>query len=113
MHAKTTARANADPLVPSCKPIATASAVTPAECDDGMPPELSILLESHFFSLYLQIFDKKCWVVKQTNIQLPSTQSVKNELELKQGSIYNICSSPRNTSKSILAHKESSQNISF
>lgn len=49
-----TAMANADPPGPSCIPIATARAVTVAECDDGIPPELSILLESHFLSLNLQ-----------------------------------------------------------
>lgn len=40
---------------PSCKPMHAARDVTVAECDDGIPPELSILLVSHFFSLYLPI----------------------------------------------------------
>lgn len=50
-----TAMAKADPPTPSCKPIATDRAVTVAECDDGIPPELSIFLESHFLSLNLHI----------------------------------------------------------
>jgi hypothetical protein len=47
--------AKAGDPVPSCKPIATARAVTVAECEDGIPPESSILLESHLFSLNLSI----------------------------------------------------------
>ena len=53
MHAKTKASAKAGPPVPSCKPIATARDVTVAECDEGIPPDPSILLESHLFSLNL------------------------------------------------------------
>lgn len=49
--------ANADAPVPSRKPIATARAVTVAEWEDGIPPEPSILLESHLFSLYLHIYE--------------------------------------------------------
>lgn len=52
-HAKTTAMAKAGPPVPSWRPIEAARAVTVAEWDEGIPPELSILLESHLFSLYL------------------------------------------------------------
>lgn len=48
--------AKADPPVPSCKPTAAARAVTVAECEDGIPPELTILLESHLFSLTLHIY---------------------------------------------------------
>jgi hypothetical protein len=54
-QAKTTTMAKAGDPVPSCKPIATARAVTVAECEDGIPPESSILLESHLFSLNLSI----------------------------------------------------------
>lgn len=55
MHANTTAIAKAGLPVPSCKAIDTARAITVAECDDGIPPEPSILLESHLFSLNLSI----------------------------------------------------------
>lgn len=55
IHAKMTAIAKADEPVPSWKPIATAKADTVAECDEGIPPESSNLLESHLFSLYLSI----------------------------------------------------------
>lgn len=55
MHAKTTATAKAADPAPSWKPIATAKADTVAECDEGIPPESSNLLESHLFSLYLSI----------------------------------------------------------
>jgi hypothetical protein len=55
IHARMTAIANTDDAVPSWKPIATAKAVTVAECDEGIPPESSNLLESHLFSLYLSI----------------------------------------------------------
>lgn len=55
-HANTTAMANADPPVPSCKPTVAARAVTVAECEDGIPPELTILLESHLLSLTLHIY---------------------------------------------------------
>lgn len=54
-HAKMTAMAKSDPPVPCCKAIAAARAVTVAECEEGIPPELNILLESHLFSLYLHI----------------------------------------------------------
>lgn len=47
--------ANDDPPTPSCRPIETANAMTVAECDDGIPPEPSIFLESHLLSLYLHI----------------------------------------------------------
>lgn len=47
--------ANDPPPTPSSKPIAVARAVTVAECDDGIPPELSIFLESHFLSFNLHI----------------------------------------------------------
>lgn len=53
-HAKTTEMANDDPPAPSCNPIAVARAITVAECDDGIPPDPSILLESHLLSLNLQ-----------------------------------------------------------
>jgi len=55
MHAKTTATAKADDPAPSWRPIATTRADTVAECDEGIPPESSNLLESHRFSLYLSI----------------------------------------------------------
>lgn len=55
IHAKMTAIAKADDAVPSWKPIATAKADTVAECDEGIPPESSNLLESHLLSLYLSI----------------------------------------------------------
>lgn len=55
MAAKITARANDDPPVPSFKPIATARAVTVAECEDGIPPDPNSLLESHLFSLNLHV----------------------------------------------------------
>lgn len=55
MDAKITARANEEPLVPSSRPIATARATTVAECDEGIPPDPSNLLESHLFSLYLNV----------------------------------------------------------
>lgn len=58
-HERTTAMANDDEPVPSCKPMHAARAVTVAECDDGMPPELSILLVSHFLSLNLHIQKNK------------------------------------------------------
>lgn len=51
-QAKTTARAKAGPPVPCCRAIAATRAITVAECDDGIPPESSILFESHLFSLY-------------------------------------------------------------
>jgi hypothetical protein len=41
-------------LNPSCRPMATASAVTVAECEDGIPPDPTSCLASHRFSLYLQ-----------------------------------------------------------
>lgn len=50
-----TAIAKTDDPIPSWKPIATAKADTVAECDEGIPPESSNLLESHLFSLYLSI----------------------------------------------------------
>lgn len=46
-HAKTTEMANDELPAPSSKPIAVARAITVAECDDGMPPDPNILLESH------------------------------------------------------------------
>jgi hypothetical protein len=52
-HAKTNATANAGAPVPSCRPIAVARAVTVAEWDEGIPPDPSILLASHLFSLNL------------------------------------------------------------
>lgn len=52
-HAKTIAMAKAGPPVPSCRPIVNAKAVTVAECEDGIPPESIIFLESHLLSLYL------------------------------------------------------------
>lgn len=55
MAERTTARANEDAPTPSWKPIATASAATVAECDDGIPPDAINLLESHLFSLYLHV----------------------------------------------------------
>lgn len=55
MHAKMTATAKAADPAPSWKPTATAKADTVAECDEGIPPESSNLLESHLFSLYLSI----------------------------------------------------------
>lgn len=55
MHAKITARANEELPVPSCRPIATARAATVAECDEGIPPDSSNLLESHLFSLNLYV----------------------------------------------------------
>lgn len=55
--------ANADPLVPSSKPIATARAVTVAECEDGIPPEPINRLESHLFSLNLCVKDN--WLKSQ------------------------------------------------
>jgi hypothetical protein len=45
--------AKREQLKPSWNPIATASAVTVAECDDGIPPEPISCLGSHLFSLYL------------------------------------------------------------
>ena len=54
-QAKTTTMAKAGDPDPSCKPTATARAVTVAECEEGIPPESSILFESHLFSLYLSI----------------------------------------------------------
>ncbi|MFS7963602.1 hypothetical protein Hanom_Chr08g00740311 [Helianthus anomalus] len=59
--------ANDDELMPSCKPMHAARDVTVAECDDGMPPELSILLVSHFFSLYLHIQSNKLNFKKKIN----------------------------------------------
>lgn len=50
---KTRAIAKAGPPVPWSRPMATVRAVTVAECDDGIPPESSILFESHLLSLYL------------------------------------------------------------
>ena len=41
-------------LKPSCRPMATASAVTVAECDDGIPPDPTSCFASHRFSLYLR-----------------------------------------------------------
>lgn len=54
-HAKTSATAKAGPPAPSWRAMAAARAVTVAEWDEGIPPESSILLESHLFSLYLSI----------------------------------------------------------
>lgn len=54
MHAKTREMAKAGPPTPSLRPMATARAVTVAECDDGIPPESSIRFESHLLSLYLR-----------------------------------------------------------
>ena len=55
IDAKMIAIAKAGEPAPSWRPIANARADTVAECDEGIPPESSILLESHFFSLYLSI----------------------------------------------------------
>jgi len=79
MHAITTARANADPPVPSCKPIVMARADTPAECDDGIPPEPSILLESHLFSL--------CLFIKRSYIHRRNKESRKQAMEKRQNSM--------------------------
>lgn len=46
--------AKAGPPDPSWKAIATAKADTVAEWDEGIPPESSIRLDSHFLSLYLR-----------------------------------------------------------
>lgn len=54
-HAKINAVANNDPPKPSWNPMATASAVTVAEWDDGIPPDPTSSLKSHLLSLYLQI----------------------------------------------------------
>ena len=51
--AKTAAVAKSELAKPSCRPTATASAVTVAECDDGIPPEPTNCFASHRFSLYL------------------------------------------------------------
>ena len=51
--AKTAAVAKSELANPSCRPTATASAVTVAECDDGIPPEPTNCFASHRFSLYL------------------------------------------------------------
>lgn len=53
--AKIVARANEEQPIPSCRPIATARAVTVAECEEGIPPDPSNLLESHLFSLNLHV----------------------------------------------------------
>lgn len=45
---------NTDPPKPSCKPTATARAVTVAEWDDGIPPDATSCFRSQHLSLYLQ-----------------------------------------------------------
>jgi hypothetical protein len=52
---KTTAVANSELASPSYRPTATASAVTVAECEDGIPPEPTSCFASHRFSLYLHV----------------------------------------------------------
>jgi len=49
---KTTTVANSELASPSYRPTATASAVTVAECEDGIPPEPTSCFASHRFSLY-------------------------------------------------------------
>lgn len=53
--ARTSEIANAELPAPSCKATATERAATVAECDDGIPPDPRSRLESHLFSLYLQL----------------------------------------------------------
>lgn len=67
-QAKTTARAKAGPPVPCCRAIAATRAITVAECDDGIPPESSILFESHLFSLYLVIISQSPIKIHTTTI---------------------------------------------
>lgn len=52
-HAKIKAVAKRGPPKPSCRPTATASAVTVVEWDDGIPPDPISCLRSHRLSLYL------------------------------------------------------------
>nr|ACN25907.1 unknown [Zea mays] len=54
-EAKTAVVANSELANPSCSPTATASAVTVAECEDGIPPEPTSCFASHRFSLYLHV----------------------------------------------------------
>lgn len=56
----TTAIANDDDSTPSCRPTDTASATTVEEWDDGIPPEPTIFLGSHLFSLYLSFKGDTC-----------------------------------------------------
>lgn len=56
--ANTAAIANMELPKPSLIPIATASAVTVAEWDDGIPPDPISCLASQRFSLYLQNYEK-------------------------------------------------------
>ena len=54
-HAKINVATNSDPPKPSWNPMAMASAVTVAECDEGIQPDPTSCLKSHCLSLYLQI----------------------------------------------------------
>ena len=54
-HAKINVAVNSDPPKPSWNPMAMASAVTVAECDEGIQPDPTSCLKSHCLSLYLQI----------------------------------------------------------
>jgi len=54
-HANIIAVAKTEPPKPSWNPMATASAVTVAEWDDGIPPDPISCLGSQRFSLYLQL----------------------------------------------------------
>ena len=54
-HAKINVAANSDPPIPSWNAMAMASAVTVAECDEGIPPDPTSCLKSYCLSLYLQI----------------------------------------------------------
>ena len=55
MQAKTTVMVKDELPNPSWRPIAIVTVDTVAKCDQGIPPESSIILESHLFSLYLSI----------------------------------------------------------
>jgi hypothetical protein len=56
-EAKIAAVAKSELPKPSRSPTATVSAVTVAECDDGIPPDPTSCFGSHRFSLYLRAAD--------------------------------------------------------
>lgn len=61
-------------LKPSCRPTATASAVTVAECDDGMPPDPTSCFASHRFSLYHVVRTLMDWAMAKARTAAMSGQ---------------------------------------
>lgn len=60
-EAKMAEVAKSELLNPSCRPTAIASAVTVAECEDGIPPDPTSCFASHRFSLYLRTRARIPW----------------------------------------------------